>query len=94
MKMRLRTDIAGIQPYWVCNECGTKWGAWFNGSNYVGPAPHYATYHEGTCGVCGSTATVTEPRDYGYLRKGWREYSESVNLEGSDKPSNEGLTQV
>ncbi len=91
MKMRLRTKIAGIQPDWVCEDCGTMWGAWFNGSEYIGPTPYYSTFHEGTCGVCGSTASVTEARDYGYLKKGWRQYSESVHLEGSDKPFNEGL---
>jgi len=53
---------------WVCHECGVKHGGWYQGDGYVGPSKHCATYHEGTCDVCGNKdVAVTEPRDYGYL---------------------------
>ncbi len=63
--------IAKHQPSWVCNDCGRKYGAWFQG-NYSGPLGHLSTYHEGVCDVCQQTAEVTEARDYGYLAEGWQ----------------------
>ena len=51
------------QPVWVCADCGTEHG---------NRQPQYATWHMGTCGVCGNHAAVTEPRDFGYLRPSWR----------------------
>jgi hypothetical protein len=30
-----------------------------------------ATWHENTCDICGVTAAVTEPRDYGHLKDTW-----------------------
>jgi hypothetical protein len=51
------------QPVWTCADCGIEHG---NGE------PQFATWHMGTCGVCGCRRAVTEPRDYGYLRPSWR----------------------
>ena len=53
-------------PTWVCHQCGMKHGK----------APtdgKWATYHEDVCGVCGATASCTEPRDYGHLKESWRD---------------------
>jgi hypothetical protein len=59
-------------PAWVCNNCGVKYGAWYQGGSYSGPKNHCSTNHYGTCGVCGKTnVSVTEPRDYGHLVKEW-----------------------
>lgn len=59
-------------PAWICHDCGETWGNWYSRSEYVGPPHHCATFHKGTCDLCGKQdAIVTEPRDYGYLKKGW-----------------------
>lgn len=61
-------------PQWVCHCCGENYGTWYKRGTYVGPPHHYATYHQGTCGLCGAIdVAVTEPRDYGHLRAKWRE---------------------
>lgn len=60
-------------PAWICHECGVAYGGWYKKSVYVGPENHYATMHQGDCELCGATdVTVTEPRDYGYLRARWK----------------------
>ena len=69
--MKVRPQMAKEQPDWVCQDCGEKWGRWWDGSEYTGPSPYFSTFHEGSCGVCGETKAVTEARDFGYLRKGW-----------------------
>lgn len=51
-------------PSWVCTPCGIKYGK--GGGNGI------STFHNGTCGICGSDAAVTEPRDFGHLRDGWQ----------------------
>ena len=58
-----------LDPTWICNECGVKYGRWFQeDGTYVGPPNHYATMHYDTCDVCGKHDVIcTEPRDYGYL---------------------------
>ena len=48
---------------WICLECGTKYG---NHKCEV------ATWHLGECGICKEATSVTEQRDFSYLRKGWR----------------------
>jgi len=53
-------------PTWICLECGDKYG---NGM----PDGHVCTVHNGTCGICGKDAQVTEPRDFRHLRHGWEE---------------------
>ena len=66
--MKNKKQLSSLNPRWVCIACGTKWGLWWVNGVYSGPAPHFATYHEGTCDVCNKTnLPVTEPRDYGYL---------------------------
>jgi hypothetical protein len=53
-------------PEWICATCGCLHG------NNPTPTPHFATWHYGKCGICGAFAVeVTEPRDFGHLRKGW-----------------------
>lgn len=59
---RMLVDVD--QPQWVCYECGVKHGFF---------SPGLATWHPDTCGVCDQQKTVTEPRDFGYLAKGWKE---------------------
>lgn len=58
-------------PTWVCNDCGMRWGAWYQ-AGAVAPKSHCSTCHYGTCDVCGAQeVSVTEPRDYGHLVDGW-----------------------
>jgi hypothetical protein len=53
-------------PEWICADCGCLHG------NRPTPIPHFSTWHYGECGICGAFAVeVTEPRDFGGLRKGW-----------------------
>lgn len=54
-------------PRWICASCGDKYGN--------RPAG-ISTWHPDTCGICGASASVTEPRDYGYLKKDWRKMAE------------------
>lgn len=56
--------IADDQPAWVCRECGMK-----HGRRCI---PGVSTYHMGVCGACTKTLMVTEPRDFGYLKEGWK----------------------
>jgi hypothetical protein len=49
-------------PAWICRPCGRKHGRGW-------PKDHVATFHVGTCGICGIAAPVTEPRDFGHLKK-------------------------
>ena len=44
----------------ACFDCGKKYGE---------PRGYCATFHTGRCDVCGEEKSVTETRDYGYLRK-------------------------
>lgn len=54
------------QAYQVCNDCGNKYG------NYVaGVSSHWM----GKCDVCGEAKSVTEARDFDYLKKGIEELS-------------------
>lgn len=45
----------------VCHDCGNQYGDYSVGCS--------STW-QGKCGVCGQEKSVTETRDYGYLRKG------------------------
>jgi len=59
-------------PEFICHDCGVKHGGWYKKGSYVGPAKHYATYHQGCCEICKKVdVPVTEPRDYGYLKAKW-----------------------
>jgi hypothetical protein len=50
-------------PQWVCSDCGNKHG---NKKCVI------ATWHIGSCDVCGKEQVkVTEPRDFGHLKDGW-----------------------
>lgn len=71
MKTHKLVDL--LQPDWVCTDCGRQWGLWWDGGEYAGPAKHCATFHNGKCGVCDKKKSVTEARDYGYLKEGWHE---------------------
>jgi len=70
--MKFRKQLVKDQPDWVCDDCGQTYSNWFAGPEYSGPSKHCATYHEGSCDVCGKTKSVTEARDFGYLKNGWR----------------------
>jgi hypothetical protein len=49
-------------PAWICRPCGEACGRGM-------PADHISTWHEDTCGVCGKVTSVSEPRDFGHLKK-------------------------
>lgn len=59
----LHLEFPAPQPPGVCGACGEKYrlGEWNEG----------ATWSVGTCGVCGQTSTVTDPRDFGNLGNDW-----------------------
>lgn len=69
-RVAIRSD--NHQPDWVCQPCGAKHG--------VRPdRGMVSTYHAGTCGACGrSEVFVTEPRDFGYLRRGWQQHEKAA----------------
>lgn len=52
-------------PDWICNVCGKAYGKRPEGN------PYGATYHIDECDICGEVCEVTEPRDFGHLKKGW-----------------------
>lgn len=55
---------------WVCHDCGINYGKWYTQGVYKGPSQWMATYHKGTCEICGKNdVSVTEVRDYGGLVK-------------------------
>jgi hypothetical protein len=49
-------------PHWICAPCGQTHGRGM-------PAGHIATWHEGICDICRRSASVSEPRDFGHLKK-------------------------
>lgn len=59
--------IADNPPYpqWICGNCGEAYGR---------KLPMEATWHNGTCEVCGRQGFVTEPRDFGHLRNEWKNH--------------------
>ena len=59
-------------PDWICHPCGMTWGIWYLKGEYVGPSDSCSTMHLDTCGICNKeNVSVTEPRDYGHLKKNW-----------------------
>jgi len=52
-------------PHWICSLCGVAYGR-FPFMDRV------STWHDGHCDICGAAGPVTEPRDFGHLRKGWQ----------------------
>ena len=50
-------------PAWVCSDCGDAHGR---------RECRMATFHVGTCCICGREDMVTEPRDYGHLKDSWK----------------------
>lgn len=52
-------------PTWVCFDCGKKYGR-------GAPPGHVCAVHDGICDICTQTKQVTEPRDFGHLKAGWR----------------------
>jgi len=61
-------------PVWICDDCGMKYGRWYQNGDYIGPKHNCATYHLGECDVCGKDdVPVTEPRDYGHVVDHYRE---------------------
>jgi len=67
-KSKKRVLVDRDQPDWMCKECGDIFRA--------GEWKQISCWHTDTCRVCGkSNVAVTEPRDCGYLRVGWRDWS-------------------
>ena len=60
------TEVLDDYPAWVCLPCWNKHGRGYTEG-------HVCTVHTGVCGICGQTRAVTEPRDFGHLKPGWRE---------------------
>jgi len=54
-------DVSALYPAWICRPCGQQHGKKPKGS--------IGSWHIGTCGVCGQSASVTEPRDFGHLKE-------------------------
>jgi hypothetical protein len=59
---RPRSKYPPWYPDWICRPCGETHGRGM-------PKGHVATWHEGFCNICGKPASVTEPRDFGHLKK-------------------------
>lgn len=59
--------MAEEQPLAVCLPCGRKWGR-----PNLRDAGFVSSVSPGACEVCGKEALVTEARDFGYLREGWK----------------------
>jgi len=57
----LGTDDDDNYPDWICDDCARSHGGRW-------PEGHVATFHEDTCGWCGESKDVTQPRDWGYPR--------------------------
>jgi hypothetical protein len=49
-------------PAWICRPCGERHGR-------RTPKGHVSTWHEDICGICGNVTEVSEPRDFGHLKK-------------------------
>jgi len=49
-------------PAWICRPCGEAHGRGM-------PEGHVSTWHMDVCGVCGEATSVSEPRDFGHLKK-------------------------
>jgi hypothetical protein len=67
-RYRRNYEAIFLKPYpdWICDECGRLHGKRPEGN------PYGATYHFGTCDLCGHSTDVTEPRDWGHLRDSWQ----------------------
>ena len=60
------------QPMWCCSDCGNRYG------QRIPTGVHIASYHNGLCEVCGVWKAVTEPRDFGYLKRTWRGHNRAA----------------
>jgi hypothetical protein len=49
-------------PAWICRPCGLAYGRGM-------PKDHVSAWHQGVCGICAKATRVTEPRDFGHLKK-------------------------
>jgi hypothetical protein len=54
-------------PAVICSSCGSRWGRRLWNRDRV------ASWHVGTCDICGIEASVTQPRDFGHLHDGWQD---------------------
>lgn len=71
-KKRKKTMVDIDQPTVVCYPCGVKYGFF---------RPGTCSWSKDVCGVCGTEQSVTEPRDFGYLAKGWKEKQDAIKPE-------------
>ena len=60
------TMTAPTYPAAICAPCGEKHGR-------RSLATYISTWHMATCDICGKLDSVTEPRDFGHLRKTWKD---------------------
>jgi anaerobic ribonucleoside-triphosphate reductase len=65
MASHRKVDLAPKQPDKVCYDCGRKWGT-IRGLTVL-------CWSKDSCNVCGLDKSVTDPRDFGYLLKGWED---------------------
>jgi len=61
---RLKVPVDKEQPEWVCQICGTRYGAF---------KAYDARKHQDDCGPCGIFTSVADPKDFGYMLVGWKE---------------------
>lgn len=59
-----KIQVDSNQPSLVCYSCGITYGFF---------RPGTCSWSKDLCDVCGTECSVTEPRDFGYLAKGWKE---------------------
>ena len=72
-KRRVVIRVDDTQPKQVCRSCGLTYGTGIN--RVAGIA---SSVSPGECGVCGNHTSVTEPRDFGYLRRGWQQHEKAT----------------
>jgi hypothetical protein len=61
-KRRKVTLVNSPYPAWICRPCGETHGR-------RTPEGHISTWHEDICGICGNVTEVSEPRDFGHIKK-------------------------
>lgn len=67
----LQAAMDEAYPTWICADCANKYGRYAIG---------IATWHEDACGVCGRVTGVTEPRDAGHLKDGWKAVARGARI--------------
>ena len=63
--------VSLAQPDWICNSCGVKYGAYFQGGNYPELNTSSDVLYKGTCEVCGNTDLLDKAENFGNLIESW-----------------------